>query len=371
MSRQGAAGAPLDQRFERSVRRWLWAYPRRWRMARADEVVGTLAEMAPPGATRLGWRDGLGLVLNGWATTRRMRPPLRVRLAFRLSIGTVPWRYRGWVADEIARPWSGVEALLVFGAVMAVSRVAFGLGDVFSMTWWIVYTGLLLATPHERRQRQAASRYLVPRTGDTPTPWDQKPGWVYRDRLVARPTLRPLAWAAATVAAASAAVTVLTDSGSVAALTVCLGLGVLAAARLGIRWSRRVTVLPHQPARRMVVPGRRRLVVVWCWALLLVLTVLPATDPTATPTPDAPPTYLAPPVLGLMLLVLPSLALAARLATHARVDLAAVDVWRLVGDAGPLRVDELERGVVPMWFGPEVAVGLGEIPPAPTDPTPA
>ena len=55
----------IDPRFERSVRRYLRAYPRRWRLRRADEMVALLADLADPGATRVDVRTAAGLVRRG------------------------------------------------------------------------------------------------------------------------------------------------------------------------------------------------------------------------------------------------------------------------------------------------------------------
>ena len=91
----------IDPRFERSVRRYLRAYPRRWRLRRADEMVALLADLADPGATRVDVRTAAGLVRSGWATRARTRPPLRHVLAYRLFDRRVPAQYRGWVRDDL------------------------------------------------------------------------------------------------------------------------------------------------------------------------------------------------------------------------------------------------------------------------------
>ncbi len=376
MSAQGAAGdatgmggsgvnrqvAGLDPRFARSVRRWLWAYPRRWRLARADEVVGTLAEMAPPGATRLGWRDGLGLVLNGWATTRRMRPPLRVRLAFDLQVGgPIRPQYRGWAADKIASPVYGASlvVILMVAAAFGFSALRNG-GGLWFGAYVAVYLVLQALPPHVRYRRRLAMQHLVHRPGDEPTPWDQQPGWVFRDRLAARDVLPHVLASLGFVTLVTGAVG-LVAVGFAMPLRVCLLVGAAVSMRLAVRWHRQVPRRPEQPARRPVPISRRMIAVYWAVAVMLLTFLL---------LPDMG-TFTAAVWFGACLMVLPAVALATWLARRGPADITMVDVARLVGEAGPLRVDELERGVVPMWFGPEVAVGLGEIPPAPTDPTPA
>ena len=65
----------MDPKFERSVHRYLRAYPRRWRLAKEAEVTAVLADLAGPGATRLDLRSAVGLVLSGSRTRHRERPP--------------------------------------------------------------------------------------------------------------------------------------------------------------------------------------------------------------------------------------------------------------------------------------------------------
>ena len=102
--------------FERSVRRWMNAYPRRWRVTFGDDLVATALELAEPGRRRLGLREGLALVRGGWALRRRERPPLRVRMLTGFG-----WRvsardraaHRAWIVDIALSPWLRVPAQLV------------------------------------------------------------------------------------------------------------------------------------------------------------------------------------------------------------------------------------------------------------------
>ena len=357
----------VDPRFERSVLRWLWAYPRRWRWARADEIVGTLADLAAPGATRLDLRSGLGLVVHGLATRRRMRPPLRVRLRYRLLNGTVPWQHRGWVADDIdgllfqAGP---MVAIVTMQLVFAVGHVIDGSSEPGELVWWLVLLGVSLVMPKARARREAAARHLVVRPGDPPTVWDQRPGWIYRERLAAGSIVPTAAMAAAAATAPAAGLMAVTRAGDGAALAACLAVGALAAARLAVRWRRCLSWRPMQPARHVVVAGRRRMVTVWCWSLWVLLVAVPWTAPFSR---DG--LVLVPAVLGAGLVVLPVLACGALLTSRAPADVAVIDVWRLLAGRGPLPVDTLQRGVVPASFGLDAPEGSGYTPPLP--PTPA
>ena len=354
----------VDPRFERSVRRWLWAYPRRWRVVRAEEVIGTLADLAPPGATRLDARSGLGLVVHGVATRRRMGPPLRYRLRYGFG-GTPPWQYRGWVADGIASPFyrsSSYVLLFCIFVIPAFGRVATRQSSGGELAFWAVYLAAGRLVPLTRARREAASRHLVRRPGDTPTPWDHQSGWVYRDRLSARSVLTPAGWAIAVLTAGAAVPTLVGRSGPVIGLAWCFGVGLALAVRLGVRWRRRVPAKPDQPARRMLVASRQHVATTWCSAAMCLGFAVPWTVPFGLPEEA---TFFGPVVLGAALVVLPVLVVAARLSARGPADIAAIDVLRLVVRRGPLRVDTLQRGVVPAWFESVVPEGLGYAPPPP------
>lgn len=353
----------VDPRFERSVHRWLSAYPRRWRWTRADEMVGTLADLAAPGATRLDLRSGLGLVGHGLATRRRMRPPLRVRLRYRLLNGVVPSPYRGWVADDIASPlfqWGPMVAIVTMELVWAVAHVVDRSSEPGELVWWLVLLVIALVMPKTRARREAAARHLVARPGEPRTVWDQQPAWVYRERLTAR-SIAPVAAAGAAVATVPAAV--LTALGRFAggpAPWLCLAVGVLAAARLAARWRRRLPERPAQPARRLIVADGRWTATVWGWAVVVLLAAVPWTAPLSRQG-----LALAPVVLGAGLLVLPVLACSALLARHGPGDVAAIDLWRLLAWPGPLPVDTLQRSVVPSSLDLGRTEGRGDAPPLP------
>jgi hypothetical protein len=57
-----------DPTLQRRYRRLLWAYPKAYRAARGDEIVGTLLDAARPGQRRPGVRESSGLLLGGLRT---------------------------------------------------------------------------------------------------------------------------------------------------------------------------------------------------------------------------------------------------------------------------------------------------------------
>jgi hypothetical protein len=286
-----------------------------------------------------------------------MRPPWWVRITYRMQLGRMPARYRGWVADDIAghgyglwRLWTMVPLLGVAMSDAAARRDRVAVW----VAWMALYLAILLLMPDTRNRRQSAQMYLVPQPGDEPTPWDQKPGWICRDRYPAAPVLRHLQWLLVAVVAVAgvafaAGTSVWSDSwanrwpGAYPGLTVLLGLGGLAAARLAVRWHSRVPSRPSQPARRSVSLERRAGAAWWCWAGWLLVPMALGTDLR----------HLAALVLLVVgLLALPPVAAGAWLAARGPGDLAAIDVWRLLTGRGPLPADTLVAGVVPASFTP-------------------
>ncbi|MBB2925462.1 hypothetical protein [Cellulomonas cellasea] len=106
--------------FERSVGRWLRAYPRRWRRARGAEVTAVLADLAGPDARRVDTRTALGLVVAGLATRWREHPPPRAYLTYRLGgrHPGAPWD--AWLRDDVAGRLYPVRLALTEGLVAAV-----------------------------------------------------------------------------------------------------------------------------------------------------------------------------------------------------------------------------------------------------------
>jgi len=86
---------------ERTARLWLRAYPRRWRYAYGEDLVGTLLDLAGPDARTVRVRDGVSVVRAGWSLRWREHPPLLPWLGYRLFEMRLPARYRYWVMDDL------------------------------------------------------------------------------------------------------------------------------------------------------------------------------------------------------------------------------------------------------------------------------
>ncbi|MFE5331880.1 hypothetical protein ACFRCG_36415 [Embleya sp. NPDC056575] len=90
----------MNDTYERHCRLLLRAYPPRYRLAREAELLGTLLDAAPPGASRPSTGEAWDIVRGGLLTRLRDRPPLHHWLAYRLFAKRVPDRYRMWVRDD-------------------------------------------------------------------------------------------------------------------------------------------------------------------------------------------------------------------------------------------------------------------------------
>lgn len=149
------SGPPTQDPFRRSAQRWMRAYPRRWRRARGEELLGVLEDLAAPGAARLDVRSGLDLLRAGLATRWRTRPPFWRWLLYRALDVRLPPEHRAWALDDIdgatygLRSWLG--SVWWFVAILAVVFPAALSGD----TWVVlVAVGALAATNTAQRARQ-------------------------------------------------------------------------------------------------------------------------------------------------------------------------------------------------------------------------
>ena len=115
----------MSPRLVRSARFWLRAYPRRWRAARGEEVLGLLADLAGPGDGRVDARTAVNLVRSGWATRWREHPPLGPWLLYRILDRRMPG-HLGWVRDDIAGRWLPLRANLGVAAVFLVVTMIYG-----------------------------------------------------------------------------------------------------------------------------------------------------------------------------------------------------------------------------------------------------
>jgi hypothetical protein len=181
--------AAVDAGFERSVARWLRAYPPRWRRARAAEVTALLADLAPPEATRLDLRSAAGLVAGGWATRWREHPPLLPWLGYRLLGTRLDPRYREWAQDDLDSPWLAARQVLA-GVVLLAAALA----QQIQLEWTpflMSAVAVLVATVIGPRvyRAQAVAKQLVVQPGEVVTHAARLPALVARRRLAARPWL--------------------------------------------------------------------------------------------------------------------------------------------------------------------------------------
>ncbi|KQY21788.1 hypothetical protein ASD16_13905 [Cellulomonas sp. Root485] len=361
----------IDPRFERSVRLWLRAYPRRWRLRRADEMVALLADLAAPGATRVDLRTAAGLVRAGWATRARTRPPLRHVLAYRLVDRRVPAQYRGWVRDDLEGACAPLRVLVNVAAVVLVVSVLLPLatgdrphapstGAVAVMLGMSI--GLLSRGTWQLRTQ--ARKHLVAEPGEEVTADTFLFGMVMRDRLTARGTAGMLAVAVGVVGLAalvsclvaptrlgvegcgSGCFETVTDprAGASPELLTALGVALLAGVLgsvLSARRLRRLVPARHpQHARRLVRPTVRHGMLIGAISLIAIgIAWIEGTG-------RADLFFSVVSAVG-ALLTLPALLMVWRAARSGPADLALVDVLRIARAGTVPSVDTYQEGLVP------------------------
>lgn len=160
-------GSPSGQRFERSARFWLRAFPRRWRAVHAAEATAVLAELAGPGTSRVPAKEAFSLVREGWATRWRGRPGLATWFLYRLVDVPIPPHLRAWAYDDItgalypARAQSSATLVLLVFVVLGVFDLApWPLAGL--LAWWLL--AAYVAVGH--RRWRAIQRHVAPRPGD-------------------------------------------------------------------------------------------------------------------------------------------------------------------------------------------------------------
>lgn len=360
-----------DPRFERSARLWLRAYPRRWRLRRADEMVALLADLAGPDATRVDVRTAAGLVRSGWATRARTRPPLRHVLAYRLFDRRMPARYRGWVRDDLEGASSPLRALVAVACVYAVIAVVLPLvtgerphrpsgGALAVMLGMSI--GILLRGPWQLHKQ--ARKHLVAEPDEELTADSLLYGMVMRDRLTARRTAGMLAVTVGLVGLA-AVVTCLvapTGVGLEACGAACVGtvteersgaspalLAVLGAAFVGgvvgslfaaARLRHLVPARLAQGARRLVPPTARHVTLLGTVSVAFFgIAWIEGAGRTDL--------FLCVGVAVAALLTVPGLLVVWRIARTGPDDLALVDVLTIAAKGKVAPVDTYREGLVP------------------------
>lgn len=207
MDRQGAPA------FERSARFWLRAFPRRWRVARGEEVLGVLRDLAAPDATRLDARSAANLVRHGWATRWRGRPPWHRWLGYRTLDLSLPRQCRGWAADDIDGalfPMRPVALLaLLYLIIGGAIRAGDGGSDGDASVWFLLVVVLLGSQTlnRNRARRLAREKHLVAEPGEPLLPGTYVAMGAPAQRLPARwAASRLLLWTTTTAALAATAV---------------------------------------------------------------------------------------------------------------------------------------------------------------------
>ncbi|RYV51474.1 hypothetical protein [Pengzhenrongella frigida] len=368
------ASTPANPRFTRSAALWLRAYPRRWRAARAAEMTEVLADLAEPGASRLGLRDAVDVIRNGWATRWREHPPARPWLAFRLTDRRLPAQYDAWLWDDLTGglyPFRKTWPVLFFAAVVGIDNGPYP-GVVALMVWVLLGFAVRGAT-----RRAALARYF-PRNPDPSLAAVLGPSGfrrVPRARIAARPVLRATALVGLTAAGAmlsagrfaapgdhGSAYDVLgrtltlplSQYGFPTALMVTLSVAALmltvpVAAVLLVGLSRRAAGRPAQPHRTLLGGGRTAHQVtagLVAWNLLVALLI--ATNTAFDFTVGVPAVALGA-LLGPAALV--GWLVVRRTEHDGGAPLALSDVAHLVGRRRrrPLEVDQL----VAVWTWPD------------------
>jgi hypothetical protein len=126
----------------------LRAFPKRFRAARTDEIMGTVAEVrAAGGGDGVGGRELVDLVLAGWAERRRTRPPTWPLFRYHWLDGRLDQRWHGWMFDDL-RGWHPLRLWLryLFSMAIVFAMILLVQGAVFGSesSWPFAYPGFVL-----------------------------------------------------------------------------------------------------------------------------------------------------------------------------------------------------------------------------------
>lgn len=354
----------VKDQIEGSVEFWMRAYPRRWREARGEDLLGLVVDLAGPDAQRLDARAAFDLLRAGLATRWREHPPLHTWLHYRVLDRRIPLRYRSWARDDIdgffyptRRMLLGILTIWLVTSVMNVvdpspypgASPAFpGPHPVLFFTICALMLIIpLFMWPEGWWRNSARLRQLGARPGEPYVSGTLVGANVLRERATARSMLTwsvlllgiagPASIIAALLAsrvllvshmpdhAISAQFDVVAAGGHrlaiVGMLMVALGFGVLGATGIRRRLRRLVGELPEQPYRLLQPVRRTSKASVLFWALIVVaLAWLEISGRLALAL------SVAPGVVALFLLPGTLVALAVARRTDAP-DLAGVDLW--------------------------------------------
>ncbi|MGY4645244.1 DUF5313 family protein [Cellulomonas sp. URHB0016] len=362
----------VDRRFERSVAFWLRAYPRRWRAARSAEVQSVAADLAGPGAARLDVRSAAGMVVGGWATRWRTRPPLHDYLLYAGFDRRIPARYRAWAADDLEGPLFALR-LVLRGPALAV-LIATVVTDHGRLPTDLTFVGIFVTvlaatwlTFGPRRLESLRRKHLVPQQGEPVVGGTRVYDWVPRDRVAAIPGTLAALLCTAVVGVVATSAGILARHGVVFvacpgepgdacvetvsrlrdgigpvgldALVVAVAVGAVAAWLAAGRLRRTVARRPVQTDRRLVGFGVRRTAAAASVGALVLADLLAE----ATGRIDL---WAAPVVAVLALALLPATVVGWRAARHGPADLAWSDVCRMACTGRPPAVDQRATGLV-------------------------
>jgi len=207
-SSAGRADDLTDERIIRNIELWMRAYPRRWREARGEELLGLVVDLAGPGARRLDARSAFDLVRGGWASRWREHPLVHTWLLYRVLDRRIPAAYRSWALDDIDGFWYPMRRFLgnawpifLIGLSTSSSR---GFGEI--PAWSFVMVALMVVssmfiTPEWHRS-QARLKHVAPKFGEVPVEGALVAWGVPRQRVTAR---SGLIWAVLVVGSIGAA----------------------------------------------------------------------------------------------------------------------------------------------------------------------
>lgn len=303
----------MKDQIEGSVEFWMRAYPRRWREARGEDLLGLVVDLAGPDAQRLDARAVFDLMRGGLATRWREHPPLHTWLLYRVLDRRIPLRYRSWARDDIDGFLYPTRRMLVglfiIWLVTLVTNVVdpspipganpafLGPHPVLLFTIWALMLIIpLFMWPEAWGRNSARFRHLGARPGEPLVSGTLVGAKVLRERATVRSVLTwsvlllGIAGAASIIAvllasrvllvshmpdhAISAQFDVVAAGGHrlpiVGMLMVALGFGVLGATGIRRRLSRLVGGLPEQPYRLLHPLRGTSKVSVLFWALIVV-----------------------------------------------------------------------------------------------------
>ena len=155
-----------DPRFERSARRWMRAYPRRWRATYGDDLVAILTDVAGDRARHIPAREAAGIVRAGLSLRWREHPAFWPWLAYRYMGRRLPEKYRNWVIDDLLGPLYTARVIsapfLVFVLPSYVSLTVSGVLDPSWHVIWVVVFALSAFTGRRFRPRSDWMKFIGP-----------------------------------------------------------------------------------------------------------------------------------------------------------------------------------------------------------------